>query len=273
MRIRISFALAAAAAVAACARSGPPAATPAPVITIHAHDYAYTAPDTVPAGMVTIHLINDGPDLHHANIVRLDSGKTAADLDAALAGKGPLPAWAVLLGGPNAPAPGDSATAIMALTPGHYEILCFVDMPGGIPHFARGMRHPFVVTASTANATPPVTDVSLTLVDYGFEFSKPLTRGPHVVAVRDSSSQPHEIEIVKLAPGKTGEDFLKWMADPKGPPPGTPMGGSAMQAPGTTDYIRVDLQPGTYLYICFVPDARDGKPHFMHGMMHTQVIE
>jgi hypothetical protein len=32
-------------------------------------------------------------------------------------------------------------------------------------------------------------------------------------------------------------------------------------------YFTADLTPGEYLLICFLPDAKDGKPHFVHGMM------
>jgi len=31
--------------------------------------------------------------------------------------------------------------------------------------------------------------------------------------------------------------------------------------------IEVNLQPGEYALICFLPDAKDGKPHLLHGML------
>jgi hypothetical protein len=279
MRARITLAIGAVMlGSTACAKQERPpaqAAAPAPpaVVTVHAKDFAYTAPDTVPAGLVTFNLVNDGPDLHHATIVRLDSGKTAADLDAALKTPGPLPAWAVPLGGPNAPAPGDTSDATLNLAAGHYDMLCFVDVPGGVPHFAKGMSHPFVAAGTApANQAAPAADLGITLQDYGFVFSKPLTSGHHVVSVTNAGPQPHEVEIVKLAPGKSGQDLIAWLAKPEGPPPGLPIGGTSFQVPATTTYFSVDLTPGTYLFICFVPDAKDGKPHFAHGMMHTETI-
>ncbi|HEU4990779.1 MAG TPA: hypothetical protein VFT41_13420 [Gemmatimonadaceae bacterium] len=282
MRDYVRFAVVAGAFVtaAACAKQQdkPPAAPPPaapPVVTIHAKDFAYTMPDTVPAGYVTFHLVNDGPDLHHATIVRLDSGKTMADMEAALKHPGPLPAWLVSLGGPNAPAPGDTSNATLNLTAGSYAVLCFVDVPGGVPHFAKGMVHPLVVAAAAGGtpAAPPTADIAVTLVDYGFEFSKPLTAGHHVFAVTDSGPQMHELELVQLAPGKTGEDVVKWVQNPQGPPPGKPIGGIAGVVPHVPTYFSADLAKGNYLFICFVPDAKDGKPHFMHGMMHTETIE
>ena len=283
MRARITYgaALAALTAMAACAKqeqakpaAAVSAAAPAApaVVTIHAKDFAYVAPDSIPAGFVTFHLINDGPDLHHATIFRLDSGKTATDLEAALKNPGPPPMWAVPLGGPNAPAPGQSFDATLSLTPGSYLMVCFVDVPGGVPHFMKGMVHPFTVTPSTVATTAPVADDSIALQDYGFVFSKPLTTGHHVFAVTNIAHQAHEMEIIKLAPGKTAEDVVAWIQKPNGPPPGDAIGGAAFQAPGTTEYVTADFTPGSYLLICFVPDAKDGKPHFMHGMMHTETL-
>ena len=35
----------------------------------------------------------------------------------------------------------------------------------------------------------------------------------------------------------------------------------------TSVYVAVNLLPGKYLLICFLPDATDGKPHAAHGMV------
>ncbi|HEY5218632.1 MAG TPA: hypothetical protein VIJ16_02430, partial [Gemmatimonadaceae bacterium] len=127
-----------------------------PIVTIHATDYAYQAPDSISGGMVTLRLINDGHALHHATILKLDTTKTVADLEAALKHPGPPPAWATPLGGPNAPAPGDTSNATLYLAPGHYAVVCFVDMPGGVAHFMKGMIRGFVVRAAAEGATTSI---------------------------------------------------------------------------------------------------------------------
>jgi hypothetical protein len=53
----------------------------------------------------------------------------------------------------------------------------------------------------------------------------------------------------------------------KGPPPALPVGGVAVIDAGGSGVFTADLAPGNYGMICFVPDAKDGKPHLMHGMM------
>ena len=57
------------------------AAPAAPVVyTFTAKDFSYDAPDTITAGMVTLHLVNQGPDLHHIQLMKLADGHTAAEL-------------------------------------------------------------------------------------------------------------------------------------------------------------------------------------------------
>jgi hypothetical protein len=36
---------------------------------------------------------------------------------------------------------------------------------------------------------------------------------------------------------------------------------------GARATFTADLEPGSYGLMCFVPDAKDGKPHLVHGMM------
>ena len=243
------------------------------VVTFHAKDFAFAGPSEIPAGLTTFDVVNDGPGLHHLQLVRLDSGRTMADLEAALKHPGPPTRWAVFVGGPNAPSPGRTGNATLEMTPGTYAILCMVDVPGGVPHFARGMVHALTVTSSAAPAAPaPAADVSIRLTDYAFDLSTPLTAGRHTFAVRVDAPQPHEVELVRLAPGKTVQDMMAWMPKMQGPPPGEALGGVAALAPGATASFTADLTPGNYLFMCMVPDARDGKPHAMHGMVKAVTI-
>ena len=68
--------------------------------TVKATEFAFAAPDTIQAGWTTFHLMNEGTTLHHLAIVRIDSGKTMADVGAAMQTQGPPPKWIVEVGGP-----------------------------------------------------------------------------------------------------------------------------------------------------------------------------
>lgn len=258
-------------AVSAAATPTASRAAAAPnIVTVHAKDFQFTAPDSIPAGMTTFNVMNDGPSLHHVTVLRLDDGKTVADLEAAMKQPGPPPSWVKFAGGPNAPDPGKEANATFDITPGNYAMVCFVDVPGGVPHFAKGMVHPLTVTAAKGpTAAAPVADDSITLSNYAFTISTPISAGKHTFMVHNTADQPHEIELIRLAPGKTPKDLLDWMQKPNGPPPGNAIGGVAAMSGSAPEYFSADVTPGQYLLICFLPDVKDGKPHFEHGMMHT----
>ena len=85
--------------------------------------------------------------------------------------------------------------------------------------------------------------------------------------MRNVAAQTHEAIIIKLAPGATVEQFIGAMEKPQGPPPGALIGGITGIAKGRTVDIPASFTPGGYALICFVPDAKDGKPHIAHGMV------
>jgi hypothetical protein len=248
-------------------------------MTIVAHGYAFDAPDTIAAGVTTIRLENHGPDLHDVAIVRLDAGHTPHDFIADLAADGPFPSWATYLGGPNAPVPGMQATATIALTPGHYLIACLIRSPDSVSHMlvshvVKGMVRQLTVVGHARPAPLPVADVTMTLLDYGFELSQPLVAGTRVIRVRNVAAQPHEVFMARLPRGVAVNDLvLQWLATQNGPPPVLPIGGLTPISPGTEANITVDLAPGEYGLYCFVPDARDGQSHVVHGMMRQITVE
>jgi hypothetical protein len=138
------------------------------------------------------------------------------------------------------------------------------------------MIREFVVTPgpSTAQATElPPADVTFRLTDYDFKPSQPLTAGRHTIMVQNDGPQPHELVLLKLEPGKKVEDFGTWSeSGMKGPPPAMPVGGISFLNKGSRGTFTADLSAGEYGLICFVPDAKDGKPHLAHGMMKSFTV-
>lgn len=238
-------------------------------VTVTASDYSFAAPDTIPAGLTELRLLNRGMEMHHAMLIRLDAGKTMADLFAAMQPDAPLPAWAHEAGGPNTPGPGGESNAILRLVAGRYAMICVIPSTDGKPHVMKGMAKEVIVTPATSNTSNANMRVNstMTLFDYGFQLSQPLQGGRQTIRVNNTAGQPHEVVFVKLHPGKKTADVLAWMEKMEGPPPGAPVGGTTPMARGEENIITVDLAPGEYGLVCFVPDAKDGKPHSMHGMM------
>lgn len=250
--------------------TSPASAAPASV-TVTAKDYGFDAPAQVAAGAVTFHLENHGKELHQAQLIKLEDGKTVQDFAAAMKKPGPLPSWAKFMGGPNGIAPGQQANATSVLPPGQYAYLCLIPSPDGVIHAAKGMVQPFEVTASAGASTAlPEPDITMTLADYDFKSSKPLAPGKHTVLVENAGPQAHEVVLLKMMPGKKIEDFAAWAEGGlKGQPPAETLGGVTVLEKGGRGSFTVELSAGDYGLICFVPDSKDGKPHLAHGMMKT----
>jgi uncharacterized cupredoxin-like copper-binding protein len=273
---RVPLAVLAALALASCRSDKPPAAEAgAPdaasagpsAVTVVTTDFSFDAPAELPAGLTTFRLVNRGPQIHHVQLVKLGEGKTFDDFMGALKAGGPPPEWISMEGGPNPSEIGDTSVTTVALEPGNYAMLCFVPGPDGIPHVAKGMARPLTVTPGAGGAgAEPQADVVMKLVDYGFELSKPLPAGRYTLRIENAGPQEHEVVIVKLDSGKEPMDFAMWGEKMVGQPPGTLHGGVSGIMPGDTAFVEVDLAPGEYGLLCFVPDSKDGKGHYHHGM-------
>jgi hypothetical protein len=254
------------------AAAAPAAAT---VVRIVGKDFAFEAPDTVAAGLVTLNLTSQG-EPHHAQLVRLLDGKTFADFGEAmktLKPTDPPPPWVRLLPSPQVPAPGTESKVTVSLEPGNYALICFVESADRVPHVAKGMAKSLtVIPSASAAASPPVADLTATLSDYTWSLSAPLTPGTHTVKYENTAQQPHEMVFLRLEPGKTAEDAMKWAESFQGPPPFQFAGGVTNFSPGEVGYGTLDVTPGNYLLICFYPDVKDGKPHFMHGMVKPLTV-
>jgi len=262
-------------ALAACAR---PAATPAGprVVAIVATDYAFAAPDTIPAGLTTFKMLNQGREPHQA-VVMGASGKTWDEIRTAMMAPGPIAPWLSLPGGPGVVAGGDSSNATARLEPGNYFIVCFIPSPDGLVHVMKGMVRRLVVAPAPLTASPPPAepqaDVVATLSDYAFTLSRPLTAGTHTIRVENTGPQLHELTIEQVVPGKTLPDVQRWIAGGmKGEPPTRPVGGFEGPDVGKTGWFTITLAPGKYLLTCYVPDAKDGKPHVVHGMVQEITV-
>jgi plastocyanin len=262
------------AALGACAPKAPAGPN---VVTLTAADFSFGGPDTIPAGLTTIRLVNQGKELHEAILVRLGGGHTVAEFQAGMQDMmthpGPAPAWVQFAGGPNDDSPGDTSNVTEMLEAGTYVVFCAIPSADGVPHVAKGMIRTLVVTPSTAAAVAePASDLTMKLVEYGFQLSRPLTAGTTAIRVENAGQQPHEVAVAALLPGKRAKNFVDWeLGGEKGPPPtGKWLGGVGALLPGGHASFSLTLASGNYLLLCFFPDAKDGKAHIVHGM--TQEI-
>jgi len=262
-------------ALTACAR---PPATPAgpQVVTIVATDYAFAAPDTILAGLTTFKMRNQGTEPHQAVVVGA-GGKTWDEIRAAVMATGPIAPWLTFPPGPDVAVAGDSSNATSRLEPGNYFVVCFIPSLDGVPHVMKGMVRRLVVVPAPLTASPPPAepraDITVTLSDYGFKLSAPLTTGTHTIRVENAGPQLHELGIEQLAPQKTVADLQRCAAGgQKGAPPTRPVGGLTGPDVGKTGWLTITLAPGKYVLSCYVTDAKGGKPHVAHGMVQEITV-
>lgn len=248
------------------------------VVAVRAYDYGFRSPQSVPAGTITFRLTNDGKEVHHLWIVRLNEGKTPADFMKAMNAWGSalrMPAWAVDVGGPNNVGSGETAEGTMTLDPGTYMLVCWVQSPDGRPHVMKGMIKALHVTAQGATAAAePTPDVVMTLDDYSFTVSNPIKAGRRTIRFENRASQSHEAVIARLLPEKSLTQAIVWMNEGQaGPSPVEMLGGASGIAKGRHMFITAQFTPGTYVLLCFIPDAKTGKPHSAHGMAKEITVE
>ncbi len=248
------------------------------VVTVKAHDFRFEAPASAPTGTITFRMENDGKELHHLWIVKLTGKKTPADFTKVMQTWGSalkMPEWAIDVGGPNSASPGTATEGTMTLDPGTYMLVCWVPSPDGMLHVMKGMVKPLTITPRPAGQpaqAEPVADIAMTLDDYTFELSKPITPGRHVIRIENRAPQTHEVVIARLTPGESAAQALLWINEGQVGPGPAVLGGASGLAKGRHMFITVDFTPGRYALYCFIPDVKDGKPHTHHGMLKELTV-
>jgi uncharacterized cupredoxin-like copper-binding protein len=250
--------------LAGCPRRGQVAAPRR--VSIIARDYSFEMPQRIEAGLIAMDIVNRGQEPHHAQLMRLKPGVAPDQFRQALQ-KGPEAILALvdLVGGPSTVDPGGETSVTLNLGAGMYFALCFIPSRDGLPHFAKGMVSQFEASGSKA-VSEPSSQAQVVMKSFAYQVPAGL-KGGAMVKVINQGDQPHEMAVVRLAPGQTMQDYLNWLKSPKGPPPGQDVGGLQAVAPGGSGWLELPKEMGSYLLICNVPDPASGKPHWALGMI------
>ncbi len=230
-------------------------------------------PATVPGGLTTITLTGGSYGVS-LQLARLTSTRTDAEIEKNVNSEDGPPPWVTLQGGTAGGArAGVTRTATVNLEGGNYIWVVFSD-GGELDKTAPWAR--FSVTGSKSPTQPSGPKASVRTLEYGFDVSG-LVAGKNSVVYSNGGKEWHHIVMQKLMPGKTLADFQKALAAPQnGPPPvGLTDDKASAQlpvlSPGLTEVADFTLTKGTYVFVCFMPDAA-GKPHFMDGMVREVKI-
>lgn len=235
-----------------------------PVVTIVATDFAFTVPGganaSVPAGPVTLRLVNHGKEIHMMGVVSL--GKTTVSEFIDKLSHGGFVGTEV--GGVNGVAPGDSATSTVILKPGNAAVVCYVVSADGKLHALKGMFAPIHVQAVAGPlAAEPRTTFDVALNDYRITMPNNMHAGPHVFRVENDGKVTHDLMLFRLSPGADTTDAMAWHDKPAvGSTRAHPLGGIVGEEHGLHSFFDADLTPGDYMVLCWMPDVKTGVPHF-----------
>jgi uncharacterized cupredoxin-like copper-binding protein len=250
-------------------------------VKFNAKDFAYDAPATINGGLVKLTMTNTGQEPHQANLLKLNDGVTDAQFQAALQNPDPSGIFAIgkFAGGPNTADPGASVSVTADLAAGKYALLCFISGDDGVPHVAKGMVEALTVNAPTgAKAKEPEAKETYKLTDFAIAGADTLPAGKTTVKVQNDGPQTHELSVLKLD-GITFDEAKALITSDEpppgtsGPPPVSDDGGIGALANGSSGWAELDLTPGTYAFLCFIPDAATGQPHAALGMIKQVTVK
>lgn len=250
---------------------------PGRVVDVSAGEFFFQAPDSIPAGLTTFRLRQIGlvhqrviaggaardslgshPDdptrgLHMLWLVRLDSGKTAADLHRAAQAGERTTGWARHLGGPGFALPPGTSNATLLLEPGNYVIVCHVGSAREDRkryHFLNGMFRALTVLPNPAPAAAmPAPDVVIRVSETGaLQYSAPIVAGRRVLRIENVGARSYEFSVRRVVSGRTTADALAWRPNelPRTPPPFEPIGGLSDVPSGGSLVTTITFQPGDH---------------------------
>ena len=242
----------------------------ATTLEVTATDHHFTmSATTVAEGTVPIELVNEGRSPHQVLVARLAEGQTMDDYLAAFEG-GEVAADELIThaGGVNVVDPGTSGVGYADLAPGTYVVLCFIPGEEGEPHLMDGMIAELDVVADETVPAPSDAVGEISLVDFGFALPEGGFGEAGTYRVTNDGSSTHEMAIMRVDDGACLGDVATYLQSGfQGEPPVTFTVGAGGIEAGEDGYIDLDLEPGTYLAMCFLTDEATGKRHVELGML------
>jgi hypothetical protein len=132
------------------------------------------------------------------------------------------------------------------------------------------------------SSEPPIT-TTIELSEYAVGgVQQGVPAGPQNWKFTNIGAQPHLVDVVKAPRPVTFHEVMTLLMVPDGatPPAGVPpaeayegIAGIGTISPGEAAWLVMpDLEPGTYVAMCFVPDREQGAPHALMGMVQIFTV-
>ncbi|MBI5671555.1 MAG: hypothetical protein HZC41_26485 [Chloroflexi bacterium] len=228
-------------------------------------------PAELHAGIVDVTFTNITDAPFAPLLARLNDGVTVDALMAAMSA-GPeagLP-LITLLGGTEI-APQSSFVATFDLKAGEHVLLNFAGKAPDVKTFT-------VADEDDTNAAAPEADVQVSLLDFAFSLPTSISAGEQTWLLENKGDQWHEMAIARIDDRTTVaelRDIMQTMASGEADPATLPIEQVGFWMPmqqGERAWFNLNLEPGTYVVACFLPDFASGHAHINLGMVQLLTV-
>ncbi len=263
-----------------------------PELKVTSDGTTFDLPAELEAGRYHVVIENEGSLDIDLEFYQLPDGVTVDDLMAAFEeAQGPMftpPDFffdMVFNGGPTS-LPGETGEVVLDLTSGEWVVNLLTYDPETDDVTDN------VQTLTVIGEMPALEEVAgaveIVMAEMYFELPETIAAGPQIWNVVNNGQQVHHVVLSGVPDGTTEEQVLE-LASSFGPPASPEAGATPVEpalgfedledtfysllfSAGQANWYEVDVQPGTYAMICFMPDP-SGTPHVMLGMIEVFTVE
>ena len=248
-------------------------------------------------GWTLLRFRNTGDEAHQAMFAGLKEGVEFDQL--AAAGEGDSSGASVIefvnmLGGVSYIDGGQETTALVDLPAGVVPAMCYVPTPDGVAHALLGMSSLLTVSEETpaSDVAVPGQDApapemedptvvgTIELTADGYQIPSELPAGWYKVANTDDADPAlglHEMALVRLdetLDDDQVDELIVELANNETPSVGLDaVGGLGAISPGFDGYLYLDLEPGQYVAVDFMPDPGEPRPHMLDGYYTSFTVD
>jgi hypothetical protein len=247
-------------------------------------DYSISIPSEIEGGAVELTLDNSGnQEPHAAQLIQLGEGHTYAQAQAIIESEKPqeVPDWIHGYGGIGTTQPGQTGTATVFLDEGHYVLQDNAENDRNEPVVkefdVEGTNDADLpdeggsITAATTGSDDPAHEYEWKTAD--------LKAGENTITWDSQGEEAlHLLAAFPIKDGATIDDVKKEFAsDFGGGQPRTIDPENAVDLAvldgGKKEVTTVNLQPGRYAFVCFLPDRDEpDKPHTQTGLFSEVTV-
>jgi len=251
-----------------------------PTLSISYDGSTVTMPDTLAAGRYLLDFTTTSSTPSFATLLGANADHSLDEILTALqssaADQGPPPVYFEI---PVAGLPFTENPTVITLTPGDWVMAIFGDSGPATAGLS--------VTGDLPSYDAISDAVNVDLHEMVIDMPDSVPAGDHFWQIQNTGALPHMLSVSRVSGPITDEQIMNALALDMGAPDATPVAEGAVGSPsdfqevigsgtfsnGETQLMEANLEPGTYVAICFVMGPGDVGLHAMEGMYKVFTVE